>query len=110
VDDALLVRCFESLGNLFRNGQRFIDGNRTLRDAFCERRSFDGLHDERLHTVRVLETVDMCDVRMIEGRKDLGFAPESGESIGVGRKRVGKNLQGIVPPERGVVRAPDLAL
>ena len=46
---------------------------------------------------------------MIKGRKDLRFSPESGESVGVGRKRVRQNLQSIVPPELGMVRPPDLA-
>ena len=47
VDDALLVRGFERLGNLLRNRQRFIDGNRPLRDAVRERRPLDQLHHER---------------------------------------------------------------
>ena len=46
MDDALLVRRFERLGDLLRDGQRLIDGNRPLRDAVGQRRSLDQLHDQ----------------------------------------------------------------
>jgi hypothetical protein len=33
MNDALLVRRFERLGNLLRDRQRFVDGDRPARDA-----------------------------------------------------------------------------
>ena len=47
VDDALLVRRFERLGDLFRDRQRFIEWNWPLRDPIGERRPLDQLQDER---------------------------------------------------------------
>ena len=47
VDDPLLVRGFERLGDLPRDRQRFIERNRPSRDAIGERRAFDQLQDER---------------------------------------------------------------
>jgi hypothetical protein len=40
VDDALLVRGLERFRNLLRDGQRFVDGDRPLRDAVSEGRPF----------------------------------------------------------------------
>ena len=39
VDDPLLVRRFERLGDLLRDRQRLVDGDRSLRDAIGERRA-----------------------------------------------------------------------
>ena len=47
VDDADLVRRLERLGNLAREGQRLVDGNRTFRDALGEVFALDELHDNR---------------------------------------------------------------
>ena len=45
--DPLLMRGFERLGDLPRDGQRFIDRNRALRDSVGERRPLDQLHHQR---------------------------------------------------------------
>jgi hypothetical protein len=47
MDDALLVRGVQSLCNLFRNGQRFVDRDRPTRNSIGERLAFDKLHDQR---------------------------------------------------------------
>ena len=47
MDDALLVRGFERLGDLPRDRQRLVERNRPPRDAVGERRSLDELHHER---------------------------------------------------------------
>jgi len=109
VHDALFVCRFQGFSNLLGNWECFIDCNRPLRDTVCERWTFDELHDERLHTVRLLQTVDMRDVRVIQRRKDLRFPLESPESLGVRRESIRQHLQGIVPFEPRVMRPPDLA-
>ena len=50
MDDALLVRRFERLGDLPRDRQRLVERNRPARDAVGERRPFDQLQDERRAT------------------------------------------------------------
>ena len=109
VDDALLVRGFERLGDLLRDRQRLVERNRPLRDAVGERRPLDQLHDEGLHTIRLLQTVDVSDVRMIERGEDLRLSLEPREPVRVRRERIRQHLQGIVPLERRVMGAPDLA-
>jgi hypothetical protein len=46
---------------------------------------------------------------MVQGREDLRFALEAGQSIGVVRERRGKDLQRDVAREPRVARSPDLA-
>ena len=66
MDDPLLVCGFQGLGDLLRNRQRFVHWNRSMGDAVGERRSVDQLHNERLHTLRLLQTVHVRDVGMVE--------------------------------------------
>ncbi len=92
MDDPLLVRCFESLGDLLRNGDGFIDGDRPLRDAVGERRPLDQLHHEGLHAVGVFEPMDLRDVGMIQRGQHFGFALEPRQAIRVGCNGFGQHL------------------
>ena len=65
--------------------------------------------DQRVHAGRFLETVDRRDVRMIERREELRFAPEARQPLGIDRKELGKNLQRDIAPERRVARTIHLA-
>ena len=47
VDDALLVRGFECLGDLPGDGQRLVERNRASRDTLREVVALDQLHHER---------------------------------------------------------------
>jgi hypothetical protein len=71
MDDALLGRRLERLGDLPCDGLRFVDLHRTVRDALGERRPVHQLHDQRMDAARVLEAVDLRDVRMIERREQM---------------------------------------
>ncbi len=66
MDDALLVRGFERLRDLSRDGQHFVQRNRSARDAVGERVAVDELEHERSHTISVFQSVDRADVGMIE--------------------------------------------
>ena len=57
-----------------------------------ERWPFDELHDERRRWTGLLEAVDRCDVRMIEGGKQFCFALEPREPLAVARDRHGQHL------------------
>ncbi len=83
VNDALLMCSFKRLRNLLRDRQCFLDRDWSLGDAVGERWPLDQFHDERLHTVRLLQAVHMRDVGMIHGGEDLRFSLESGESVRV---------------------------
>ena len=62
MNDALLVRRFQRLGNLSGDRQRLVDRNRAGRDAIGERRAFDQFHHQRPSAVRLFQSVDLCDV------------------------------------------------
>jgi len=47
VDDAALVRFFEAVGNLLRDGDRFVDGERPAPQAVGEVFALHELEDQR---------------------------------------------------------------
>ena len=46
MDDACFVGSFECVDDLSGDGQRFVDGDRPLRDAIGERRPIDQFQDQ----------------------------------------------------------------
>jgi hypothetical protein len=73
VDDALVVRGFETVGNLSGDLQRLVERDRALLDALGESETLDELHDQRA----VLDAVVRGDVRMVEGGQHLRLAREA---------------------------------
>ena len=49
MNNPLLVRRLECLGDLSRDRQRLVQRNRTLGDAIGQRGTFDKLQDERVY-------------------------------------------------------------
>ena len=111
MDDPVLVRGFERLRDLSRDRQRLVERDRSLRDAIGERWSLDELEDERVPgpakagpygivgaTFRwpFFESVDRGDVRMIQRREHLRFAPEAREPVGIEGEELRKDLQADV--------------
>ncbi len=109
VDDALLVGRLERLGDLTRDRQRLLQGNRPLLQALGERRTLDQLQYERRRVRSVLETVDRGDVGMVEGSEDLRFACEAREPVRIEPRQRRENLERDVAVQLGVPRAIDLA-
>ena len=109
MDDALLVRRFERVGDLLRDRQRLVDRDRSVRDPIRECRTFDQLHHERTNAARLFETVDAADVGMVQRGEDLCFTLEACEAIGIERERVRDDFQRDVATELRVARAIDLA-
>jgi uncharacterized protein len=107
--DPALVRVLHRFGNLLRDAQRFVDGNRTVPDAICKRGPFDQLHHERMSSPGIFESVDRGDVGMIERREHLRLALESRHAFGVARECFGQDFQRHIAPELGIARAVDLA-
>ena len=64
--DISFVGGLETIGDLARDSQRFLQRESTLRQAFFLRRAFDQLQHERTAVVFIFETVDRSDIRMIE--------------------------------------------
>ena len=83
MDDALLVRRFERLGDLPCDGECFVEGARTLCDALREVLALDEFHDEGRDPSGFLDRVDRRDVRMIQRGERLRLALKSGQAIRV---------------------------
>src|SRR5688500_1261324 len=109
MDDAVLVRCFESLRDLPCNRQGLIERDRSARDPIGERVALDELEDERVRLTAVLEPIDRTNVGMVEGGKQLRLALEAGEAIGIERKRARDDLERDVAPELPIARAIHLS-
>jgi hypothetical protein len=59
--------------------------------------------------VRLLQPVDVRDVRMVQGGEDFGFALEACQALGVSRHRLWQHLDGDLALQVGVGGAIDLA-
>ena len=81
MDDALLVRRFERVGDLPRDGQRLADRRcGPVAMPIGERVAVDELEDQRGRAVHVLEAVDRADVRMIQRRPAAALRARSGRA------------------------------
>ena len=59
------VRIRNPIVDLFRDRQRFVDGNGSSRNVIGQCLAFDQLHDQGADATAVFESVDGCDVRMV---------------------------------------------
>ena len=90
MDDALLVRRFERLGDLPRNRHRLVQRQRPAGDPIGQRLALDQFEDQRMRLAAVLEPVNRADVRMVERGQHLRFALEAGQAFGIGREGSGR--------------------
>ena len=104
VNDPLLMRGFERVRDLFRNGQRLIKRNRAARDALREIVALDEFHDERGGARTFFKPVDGGDVRMIERGEHFRFALKAREPIGISRERGWQDLNRDLTFQLGVRR------
>jgi hypothetical protein len=109
VNDVLLMRRFERIGDLHRDVERLVGRDRTCGDAVGERGAFHELHRERGRLAAALEPVDLRDIRMIERGERFGLALKTRHSIGIVGKRRRENLDGDLAFEVTVGGAIHLA-
>ena len=91
VDDALLVGFLERLGDLPRDRERLVDGDRPALQPRREVLALDELHHQEVGPSPVLErrgleAVEVRDVRVVERGEQLRLALEAREPLGVGRE------------------------
>ena len=105
MDDAVLVRGFECVGNLPRDRQRLVERDRPSRDPVGERLALDEFEDQGAHAVRVLHPVDRCDVRMVQRGEDVRFALKARQPLRVRANSSGRIFDGDVALRDFVSRA-----
>ena len=76
MNDAFVVRGFESFGDLAGDAQCFFERERSF-----ERLARHQFHHQRAAGVGFFDAVDLRDVRMIQGRQNFRFALEAGETL-----------------------------
>ena len=100
VDDALLVRGFERVGDLPGDRQRLSERHRPARDPLREILALDQLQHEGLDAVGLLEAVNGADVGMIERGKDARLPLQARQSGGMGPERSREILMATSRPSR----------
>lgn len=109
MNDADLVRGFEGLGDLARDGKGIVERQGAAGDALREILVLDALHHQGIEAAALLETENLRDVGMVEGRQRLRLALEAHQAIGIAGNRFGQHLQRHVAIELGVAGAIHLA-
>src|SRR5678815_4767317 len=77
MNDALFVSGLEGFGDLNGDSQGFGNGYRTAFDFFSQSFSIDELHDKEFPSAGFLDSIDRCDVRMIERGQHTRLTLES---------------------------------
>ena len=77
MDDPLLVRRLQCLGDLPGNRQRLVERDRPARDALRQIVPFDQLHHQRRDAATLFEAVDPGDVWMVQRGEHFCFALKS---------------------------------
>src|SRR5262245_39303198 len=94
-DRFLAVVCgFQSFGNLLRDFERLVDRNWSALDAFGKRLSWHQFHHEELPPAGFFDTMNGCNVGMIQGGQHAGFTLKSRYAVRISGKGLGKELDG----------------
>ena len=109
MDDALLVRGIQGLGDLTRDRQGVFQRNRATSDPIGQGVALDQLEDQRVGLAAVLESINRRDVWMVERRQHLRLPAEAGEALRLQRECRSNHFQRDVAIELGIARAIHLA-
>jgi hypothetical protein len=90
---------FEGVGDLFRDGEGFVEWDRAFGDAVGQSWAIDQLH----HQVVRADVEQGADIRMIQGGDGFGFALEA---IG---ELFGREFDRDFAVQSGIARLPDFA-
>jgi hypothetical protein len=105
MDDAAFVRSFEGGCYLLDDADGLVDRYGTASEPRRQIHAVDELHDERA----ILHTIDLRDVRMIEGRERLRLALEPRETLWIGCEQIRQSFDRDVTIQSDIARAIHLA-
>ena len=109
MDDALVMRGFQRLADLFGDAECFIDRNRTADESSIETFAIDEFEHQELCAVRFLHPMDLRDVWMIQRCENFGFTLEPSEAFRIAGYRSRQHLDGDLASEVGISGAIHLA-
>ena len=108
MDDAGVVCPSKPVGDLHREIEEPLHGERSGGQQIAQRLALDELHRDVGKRARGADLVDRDDVGMVERRHRSGFLLEAPDPVGLGGHRLGQDLEGHVAAEPRVVRPVDL--
>ena len=108
MDDPLLVRGFERLGEFCGDRQRVGQRDRAARDPLGQVLALDEFHDQRRDAVGFFGAVDRGDMWMIERGEQASLAVEAVAPRGIDAEDPWQHLDRDVAAELRVVSAIDL--
>ena len=109
MDDPFFMRGFQRVGDLPRERERLVHGERAVGQPLGQRWSFDELEHEAADTVGFFQPVDRCDVGVVQRRQYLRLPLEAPQAFGNRLETVGDDLDGDVAAQPGVAGAVHLA-
>ncbi len=109
VNDARVVRRFERRSDLPEDRERFAHRHRSLGDPLGERLTLDELEGKHVRAPGRLDSIDRCDIRVIERREQSRLPLPADEPLRVFFELCGEDLECRVSPESLVSREPDLS-
>ena len=122
MDHAALVGRFERLGDLQEDRQCLLERQRATGDDLRERLAGDHLHHQERNRRpplgrgrfaiaghRRLEAMQRRDVRVVERSEDARLALEARQALGIGRERVGQDLDRHFAFEPAIARPVHLS-
>ena len=109
MNDPLLVRRLERLGDLLRDRQGLVERDRTSRDPVGESSPSTSSITSAVVPSDFLQSVNGGDVRMVECGEHFGFTLKAREAIRISRHCHGQHLDGDLALQIRVGRAVDLA-
>ena len=102
-------RILTGVGDLRREREQLFGRDRAGRDQVAYRGSAHQLHRNPWNRLRRPDLVDGDDAGMIQGRGGPGFLLEPRKPLRVSGERLREHLDGHLPPETRITRAPDFA-
>src|SRR5262249_29474493 len=92
VNDSLLVRGFQSFCNLPRDAEGFVHWDRSTFNSLRQRLAIYKFHDQKRPSTRLFDSMDHCDVGMIQRCQHAGLTLESRHTVHILRERLMKEL------------------
>ena len=109
VDDPLLVRGLQRLGDLAREFECHVERQRSAGKTIGQGRAVDHFHHNGVPAACDFEAVDGGDVRMVQRREQPRLALQPRDPIRIVRQRRRQNLDGDFTMQPRVERTIDLA-
>ena len=102
MDNALGVRCVQSIGDLDGQREQRVQVERAPVDRVLQGHALQIFHGNEGQRRRLADFINRADVRMVQGRCGSRLAPETLQGLRVARQFLGQEFQGYKATQVGV--------